>query len=150
MLVCLLAAGCSVFASSLEELRKNVIQPWHAWGKNPPQSKLSDKIKPEVRDHKRAAHIKALKKFAPHILEEYYAVDRMFNLPDGTYLDMVVFGIKYPKPAVERTVPHECTSWVVMPDLTGGKSLYLHKKIFQPDSFHKKTQNSRSLKQLLF
>lgn len=127
MLICLLAAGCTVLASPMEELRKNVIRPWYAWSKNPPQSKLSDKIKPELRDRKRAAHIKALKKFAPHILEEYYAIDRMFNLPDGTYLDMVVFGIKYPKPAVERTVPHECTSWVVMPDLTGGKSLYLHK-----------------------
>ena len=30
-------------------------------------------------------------------------------------------------PAVEEEDNHECTSWVVMPDLTGGKTMLLHK-----------------------
>ena len=77
----------------------------------------------ETTKEEQDAVIEALKKFAPYILNEYNAIDRAFNLKSGTFCDIAVFGLK----KQPGTAPHECTSWIVMPDLTGGKSLIVHK-----------------------
>ncbi len=62
-------------------------------------------------------------KFAPHWLEEYKAIDKAFGWKEGTYLGLCVYGQK--KKKVEPI--HECTSWIVCPELTGKNEMYLHK-----------------------
>lgn len=111
------------FAAPVPEFEKNVLKPFATWKNSAPAANVPGKNKPEDVKRKRKAHIDALKKFAPYILNEYAAIDRAFNLKSGTYQDIAVFGIR----KQPGTAPHECTSWVVMPDLTGGKSLIVHK-----------------------
>lgn len=110
-------------AAPSAEFDRNVIKPFAVWKKSAPipNTPGADKIDEVLR--KRQAHTDALKKFAPYILNEYDAVEREFNMKSGAYLDIAVFGVKKEK----TDAPHECTSWVVMPDLTGGKSLIVHK-----------------------
>ena len=117
-------AGSSVSAAvSQAEFEKNVLKPFAVWKKSAPAAALPGKNTPDDILRKRQAHTDALKKFAPYMLDEYYAVDRAFDMPMGTYLNICVFGTK--KTAAKA--PHECTSWIVMPDLTDGKSLIVHK-----------------------
>lgn len=85
----------------------------------------------------RFRHFKGvLLRFAPHIVEESYLIDRVFNWEKGTYLAMMRFGsVEPPKaaPAVKKAAApdreeyHECTSWVAMPDMTDGKTIFVHK-----------------------
>lgn len=105
------------------EFDRNVIKPFAVWKKSAPVPNTpgADKIDEVLR--KRQAHTDALKKFAPYILNEYDAIEREFGLKSGAYLDIAVFGTK----KAAEPAPHECTSWVVMPDLTGGRSLIVHK-----------------------
>ena len=110
-------------AVSHAEFEKNVLKPFAAWKKSAPAANLPGKNTPDDILRKRQARVDALKKFAPYMLDEYYAVDRGFDLKHGTFLDIAVFGIK--KSAGKA--PHECTSWIAMPDLTNGKSLIVHK-----------------------
>ena len=116
--------GSTVSAAvSQAEFEKNVLKPFAVWKKSAPAANLPGKNKPDDILRKRQAKVDALKKFAPYILDEYYAVDRGFDLKPGTFLDIAVFGMK----KVAAKAPHECTSWIVMPDLTHGKSLIVHK-----------------------
>ena len=117
----LCAAVC--VAAPVSEFEKNVINNFATWKTSAPAANLPGKNKPEDVVRKRKAHVEALKKFAPYILTEYDAIDRAFNLKSGTYLDIAVFGAK----KQPGTAPHECTSWVVMPDLTAQKSIIVHK-----------------------
>ena len=112
--------------AAADELQDNVVKYLAKWKTQPPQVKTPAELKLSAADmeRKRQAHVQALQKFAPYILNEYAAVDRSFNWTAGTFLDMVVFGVKRPPAAA---APHECTSWVVMPDLTGGRSMIVHK-----------------------
>ena len=86
----------------------------------------------------RFRHFKGvLQRFAPHIVEESYLIDRVFNWKKGTYLLMMRFGsavpaqaapvVKTPAAASGREEYHECTSWTAMSDLTGGKTIFVHK-----------------------
>ena len=124
MTAVLVGAGLCCAAGNVE-LERNVIKPFAAWKSDVPVADVPGKNKPEDVKRKRQAHIDALKKFAPYFLDEYAFIDKAFNLKSGTYCDIAVFGRK--KPAAAAPAPHECTSWVVMPDLTGGKSLIVHK-----------------------
>ena len=64
----------------------------------------------------------ALKKFAPYILDDFAVVDRMLGWEPGSYMKLACFGRKHsPKPL------HECTSWIVMPELAAEGQLILHK-----------------------
>ena len=118
-----LLAGCCSVGAYNAEFDRNVVTPFAVWKKTPPQANLPGRDKIDTILRKRQAHTDALKKFAPHILNEYDAIEREFKLKSGTYLDIAVFGLKKaPAPA-----PHECTSWVVMPDLTGSRTLMVHK-----------------------
>lgn len=102
------------------ELERNFTAHLNKWQKNPPQARISVKMSKADIQRRRDGHIAALKKFAPYILDEYAAVDRIMKWRSGTCMDIQIFGTV--KPAA-----HECTSWVLMPELTGGRSLLLHK-----------------------
>ena len=83
---------------------------------------------PEIKAE-RLAHFKAMMaKFAPHIVEESYVIDKAFGWKKGTYLGAMRFGARDIKPAKDVPKPdHECTTWVTMDNLTGGKSILIHK-----------------------
>ena len=117
LLAVLLGIGIQAAGSELE---RNFISHLAKWQKNPPQARISDKMAKTDIQRRRDGHIEALKKFAPYILDEYAAVDLAMKWRKGTCMDIQIFGTV--KPAA-----HECTSWVIMPELTGGRSLLLHK-----------------------
>lgn len=120
----LLASAVSEAYAQTAELEANVIKPFSSvWKKSVPVPRDTSKLKAGDVARRREAHVRALKLFAPYILNEYAAIERAFNMPRGAYLDIAVFGAKK-QPA---TAPHECTSWVVMPDLTNGRTLIVHK-----------------------
>ena len=83
---------------------------------------------PEIKAE-RLAHFKAMMaKFAPHIVEESYVIDKAFGWKKGTYLGVMRFGARDIKPVKDVPKPdHECTTWVTMDNLTGGKSILIHK-----------------------
>lgn len=92
---------------------------WSVWHKNKPVARKSVK--------ERAAadmeyFVQCVKNFAPHWLDEFAAIDRAFGWEKGTYQEIALRGIDYKT----TPPPHECTSWVVMPEFTGGKVM-LHK-----------------------
>ena len=83
--------------------------------------KASDEVKAQRLEYFKDC----LRRFAPHLLDEYARIDKALGLPPGTYVGIVRFGAKLtdlqPKPE------HECTSWIMMPDVTDGKSILMHK-----------------------
>ncbi len=83
--------------------------------------KASDEVKAERLEYFK----NCLRRFAPYLLDEYARIDKVFGLPPDTYLGIMRFGVKLtdltPKPE------HECTSWIMMPDVTDGKSILMHK-----------------------
>ena len=83
---------------------------------------------PEIKAE-RLAHFKAMMlKFAPHIVEETYVIDEAFGWKKGTYLGVLRFWARDVKPPKDVPKPeHECTTWVTMDNLTGGKSILIHK-----------------------
>ena len=110
----------NVFADDLGEIAGKY---WTAWKKTKPVIGYPKKCTPEQIRERRVRFNKTVKEFAPHWLEEFAAVDRVMNWEPGSFADIILFGVDY------RTspAPHECTSWLVKPDLTGGKNLLLHK-----------------------
>lgn len=114
----LLGAAMPLLAPA-DELEQNVIK----YMPKTMQPNLPGKLKSDEIIRQRRGHVESLKKFAPYILEEYSAIDKAMKWPADTYLNTRVFGIKK---TVEKT-PHECTSWIIMPDLTASNTLILHK-----------------------
>ena len=114
----LLGAAMPLLAS-VDELEKNVIR----YIPKTMQPNLPGKLKSDEIIRKRRGHVEALKKFAPYILDEYSAIDKAMKWPTDTYLNTQVFGVK----KNEEKAPHECTSWIIMPDLTASNTLILHK-----------------------
>ena len=109
------------------DLEKHVKQHWLNWQNQKieiaPMRRwiASDEVKAQ-----RIEYFKnCLQRFAPHLLDEYARIDKAFGLPPGTYLGIARYGAKLtplqPKPE------HECTSWIMMPDVTGGKTILMHK-----------------------
>lgn len=122
----ILTAACfaqTLFADDLGEIAKKY---WVSWRQNKMVTKASirGKVTPEQRK-KYDVFMSSIRQFAPHWLDEMAAVDKAMNWEPGTYADICVFGVDYKK--TPRPAPHECTSWIIMPDLTGGKQLILHK-----------------------
>ena len=114
----LLSAAMPLLTSG-NELEQNVIK----YMPKSMQPNLPGKFKADEIILKRRGHVEALKKFAPYILDEYSAIDKAMKWPADTYLNIQVFGVK----KNEEKAPHECTSWIVMPDLTASRTLILHK-----------------------
>lgn len=90
-------------------------------------------LTPELKAE-RFRHFKgAVLRFAPHIVEESYTIDRVFNWKKGTFLAMMRFSSVKAEPAAKpapnsnREEYHECTSWVAMSDMTDGKTIFVHK-----------------------
>ncbi len=98
---------------------KYALKHWSAWKTARPV--IRKKPKPGKGPDKEAFFLECVRKYAPHWIEEFAAVDRAFGWEEGTYAKMCALGIHRPEPA------HECTSWIVMPELTGGKYMMLHK-----------------------
>ena len=118
--VLFLGATADICADDLGAIAKKY---WVSWSKNKPVIKIPKNSTPEKMNARRTKFLSIVKKFAPHWLEEFAAVDRAMGWAAGTYADTVIFGIDY-----KRTPPpHECTSWLIRPDLTGNGTLMLHK-----------------------
>lgn len=95
-------------------------------------------LTPELKAE-RFRHFKGVMlRFAPHIVEESYTIDRAFNWKKGTFLAIMRFSSVKSEPAAapaagkvaadsKREEYHECTSWVAMSDLTDGKTVFVHK-----------------------
>ncbi|MBO7327704.1 MAG: hypothetical protein J6W00_02910 [Lentisphaeria bacterium] len=117
----LLGFSFSLAADDLGAIAKKY---WVGWqqGKMVAKKSASGKLSP-ADQKKYDKFMEAVRKFAPHWLEEMKSVDKAMGWKPGTYADICVFGVDY------KVVPppHECTSWIIMPDLTGGKQLILHK-----------------------
>ena len=106
------------------DLNKHIRKHWKIW-QNKKIEVAPPKYTPDGNPQEMAAYLEAcLKRFAPHLLAEYAEIDRIFNLPEKTYLGIMASGAKISPLA---KVDHECTSWVMMPDVTGGRQLLIHK-----------------------
>ncbi len=136
---CLLLAVCAAFGVCARDIdvEAHVRKYWTIYqgrvvGNGDKRWPLTPALKAE-----RLRHFKgALLRFAPHIVEESYLIDRVFKWEKGTYLAMMRFGAVKPSKAApaekkaagtDREEYHECTSWVAMPDMTGGKTIFVHK-----------------------
>ena len=85
-------------------------------------------VTPELKAERLRHFTAMMERFAPHHVEEAKLIDRIFNWQEGTYLATLRFGIDKTIPASEeKNLSHECTSWIVMDNLTGGKSIIMHK-----------------------
>ena len=78
---------------------------------------------------RRDGFLAQIRKYAPHWEQECLDIDRVFGVAPGSSMDALCFGCPVPPP------DHECTSWIVMPEFTGGKQLHLHKNR-DANSFH--------------
>lgn len=112
----------SFFALNANDLGEIAKKYWGGWRKGTPVPRYR-KLTQEQIKVKREGYLKAVKKYAPHWLDDFAAVDKAMGWKPGTYLEIVLFGMDYTK------IPplHECTSWVVMPDMTDGKTIMVHK-----------------------
>ena len=132
VLSALLLCCCAVTLSGRDiDLEKHVKKYWKYWHNRNIEVGNGDKrwpMTPELKKE-RFEHFKAmLSKFAPHIVEETYLVDKALGWQKGTYLGVLRFGSRNVKPRKDVPKPeHECTSWVAMDNMTGGKSIILHK-----------------------
>ena len=70
---------------------------------------------------RRDGFLAQVRKYAPHWEQECLDIDRIFGVAPGSSMDALCFGCPVPQTS------HECTSWIVMPEFTGGKQLHLHK-----------------------
>jgi len=84
-------------------------------------TKKLGKLSASERQCRNDAFIEHVKKFAPEWLSEFSSMDRALALPDGHYLSLLA-AQNWQEPE-----KHECTSWIMMPDLTKDKNLLIHK-----------------------
>ena len=110
------------FLLNANDLGKIAKKHWSGWKTNRPIIKYN-KLTQEQINTKRAEYLEDISKYAPHWKKDFEAVDKAMGWKPGTYLDISLFGINYR----QSPSPHECTSWIVMPDMTGGKNLMVHK-----------------------
>ena len=138
--VCLLLALSAAFCVCAKDIdvASHVRKYWTVYhGRGVGNGDKRWPLTPELKAE-RFRHFKGVMlRFAPHIVEESYIIDRVFNWKKGTFLGMMRFGtvaldpapVPVAKPEVNsnREEYHECTSWIAMPDLTGGKTVFMHK-----------------------
>ncbi|MBE6402185.1 MAG: hypothetical protein E7039_00495 [Lentisphaerae bacterium] len=113
------------------DLANHIKKYWTRWHNRKIEIADGDKrwpLTPELKAE-RLEHFKSmLSKFAPHIVEETYLIDKTFGWKKGTYLGVLRFGARNIKPLADVPKPeHECTSWITMDNMTGGKEIIMHK-----------------------
>ncbi|MBE6402184.1 MAG: hypothetical protein E7039_00490 [Lentisphaerae bacterium] len=85
-------------------------------------------VTPDLKAERLRHFVAMLNRFAPHQVEEAYQIDRIFGWEKGTYLGLLRFGAKKVEVKPEKINPsHECTSWITMDNMTGGKEIIMHK-----------------------
>ena len=88
-------------------------------------------LTPELKAERLRHFYAMFERFAPHQVKEAEKIDQIFGWKKGTYLGILRFGTK--KAEVKAVIPeqinpaHECTSWIAMDNMTGGKSIIMHK-----------------------
>ena len=130
VLAALAVAGGSASAEDVD-VEQYVKKYWRHYQDKKVEIGNGDKrwpLTPELKAE-RLNHFKsALERFAPHHVAEAARIDRALGWPEGTYLGILRFGAKTSDQTPDRPNPaHECTSWVVMDNLTGGKQIFMHK-----------------------
>ena len=116
--LCLLA-GCYEVSNASMEAHSS----WKRWEKQELKFRVGKKGS-EAENEKKAAYFKAcVEKFAPYILKEFEEIDTLMSWKPGTALRINCLGVDYK--AVPA--PHECTSWLAMPETTAGNEVMLHK-----------------------
>ena len=131
----LLLAAAAVAASGISardiDVEKHVKKYWTSFQNRPIEIGFGDKrwpVTPELRAERQRHFNAMLKKFAPHQVEDASRIDKIFGWKDGTYLSILRYGLKKVEKAPEKINPsHECTSWIAMDNLTGGKQIIMHK-----------------------
>ncbi len=87
--------------------------------------KLMAEKEKKVLKNRRKACVEAFRKhvetFAPDWFEEFSGMDQALGLSADTYLAYLAYG------AWQEPERPECTSWIVMPELTKSKRLLIHK-----------------------
>ena len=85
-------------------------------------------LTPELKAE-RLRHFHAMfERFAPYLVKEAEKIDQIFAWKKGTYLGILRFGVKKVEKKPEAINPaHECTSWITMDNMTGGKEIIMHK-----------------------
>ena len=131
ILTVLTAAAISAAYSKDIDVEQHVKKYWKIWHNRNIEVADGDKrwpLTPELKKE-RLDHYKAmLQRFAPHIVQESFLVDKGLGWKKGTYLEVMRFWGRDVKPATDVPKPkHECTSWVAMDNMTGGKSIIMHK-----------------------
>ena len=119
--LCCICFACSLWAAG--DRGEYFLKYCSAWKKNRPVPKYPAGVSAQELDRQLKHFLACIKKFAPHWLAEFESIDRAFNWEKNSYAKILCFGIDYKK----TPSPHECTSWIIMPDLTGGKQMILHK-----------------------
>lgn len=119
LLPLLVLCGCAPVENDYAYV-DNWVEEWSAWNGKMVINTPKD---PENADKLVSEFIRGLELFAPYMLEEFAILDKKLNLAPGTALKRNIFGtnMKVTPP------PHECTSWIIMPELLGGKQIILHK-----------------------
>ena len=96
---------------------------WKVWEKKELHFKTGKNTKPADTEKKVAYFLNCVKTFAPYILEEFKAIDRSMGWKAGSAAKLCVLGADLKK----TPPPHECTSWLVMPEVSASGQILLHK-----------------------
>lgn len=130
----LTAVTAGILCAKDIDVEKHIKKYWTTYQNKKIEVGNGDKrwpVTPELKAE-RLAHFSAMmKRFAPHHVEEAGKIDKIFGWADGTYLGILRFGVKKAEAAVKKVKKinpsHECTSWIAMDNMTGGKSIIMHK-----------------------
>lgn len=79
------------------------------------------KMPPDRRYAYTRKYIELVEKFSPHWLIEFKSISLALGWPENDYASYT--GLSYSAPSSG----HECTSWLVMPDMTSTEKIILHK-----------------------
>ena len=131
LLSILAVASASVLLGKDINLEQHVKKYWTVYQGKKIEVGNGDKrwpVTPALKAERQKHYNECLRRFAPHQLQEAYRIDKIFGWKRGTYLGILRFGLKKEDKAAPKKNPaHECTSWLVMDNLTDGKSIILHK-----------------------
>ena len=116
-----LMCGCT--SVSYDHAGIQASQSWAAWKNKEIKFRTAPKNNPKQTGEKVTYFLKCVEKFAPYMLEEFRAIDKAMKWNPGTAAKLCVLGVDYK----QTPPPHECTSWIIMPELTDSKQLILHK-----------------------
>ena len=127
------AITCAIFcgASARDiDLEKHVRTYWTCYKNKNISIGNGDKrwpLTPELKAERLRHFTAMMERFAPDHITEAQKIDRIFGWESGTYLATLRFGQKLSDRVPTPAPDHECTSWISMDNLTGGKSIIMHK-----------------------